>query len=233
MYPDHKGNRKGDISPSWDQPNTRVHIRTIETPRTISLINMISRKCFVSALCQFPRGISVGLALKCLLIYYRGGRILDSKSVMEVGQITTSSNNKSYVVRGALFRKNIWKSRNSYRVRGRGVGAEDMVKRCVNLCLPGTNTKRSQIGCTFIFIVLTLGHDRAQLLGLPAHSLIKKFTQGRKIVLGTSGTWQIKTLDKLWLSSWLVTLASGLYSNQLTSDVCQVNLSSQLERWTP
>jgi len=25
MYPDHEGNRTGDISPSWGQPNTRVH----------------------------------------------------------------------------------------------------------------------------------------------------------------------------------------------------------------
>jgi len=31
MYLDHEGNRKGDKSPSWGQPNTRVHIRTIET----------------------------------------------------------------------------------------------------------------------------------------------------------------------------------------------------------
>ena len=30
MYLDYKGNRTGDISPSWDQPNTRVHIRAIE-----------------------------------------------------------------------------------------------------------------------------------------------------------------------------------------------------------
>jgi len=25
MYLDHEGNRKGDISPSWGQPDTRVH----------------------------------------------------------------------------------------------------------------------------------------------------------------------------------------------------------------
>jgi len=29
MYLDHEGNCKGKISPSWGQPNTRVHIRTI------------------------------------------------------------------------------------------------------------------------------------------------------------------------------------------------------------
>jgi len=34
MCPDHEGNRKGDISPSWGQPNMRVYIRTIETLRT-------------------------------------------------------------------------------------------------------------------------------------------------------------------------------------------------------
>jgi len=27
MYLDHEGNRKGDISPSWDQPNTKWNIR--------------------------------------------------------------------------------------------------------------------------------------------------------------------------------------------------------------
>jgi len=34
MYLDHEGNRTGDFRPSWGQPNTRVHIRTIEAPRT-------------------------------------------------------------------------------------------------------------------------------------------------------------------------------------------------------
>jgi len=34
MYLDHEGNRTGDISPSWGQPNTRVHSRTIEAQRT-------------------------------------------------------------------------------------------------------------------------------------------------------------------------------------------------------
>jgi len=35
MYLDHEGNRKVDISPSWGQPNTRVHIHTIEAPHTL------------------------------------------------------------------------------------------------------------------------------------------------------------------------------------------------------
>jgi len=34
MYPDHEGNCEGDVSPSLGQPNKRVHIRNIETPRT-------------------------------------------------------------------------------------------------------------------------------------------------------------------------------------------------------
>jgi len=34
MYPDHEGNLAGDTSPSRGQPNKRVPIRTIETPRT-------------------------------------------------------------------------------------------------------------------------------------------------------------------------------------------------------
>jgi len=33
MYLNHEGNRKGDISPSCGQPNTRVHIYTVEAPR--------------------------------------------------------------------------------------------------------------------------------------------------------------------------------------------------------
>jgi len=32
VYPDHEGNRTGDISPSWGKPNTRVNIRIVETP---------------------------------------------------------------------------------------------------------------------------------------------------------------------------------------------------------
>ena len=34
MYLQHEGNSTGDISPSWGQPNTRVHIHIIEAPRT-------------------------------------------------------------------------------------------------------------------------------------------------------------------------------------------------------
>jgi len=33
MYLAHEGNRKGNISPSWGQPDTRVHIRTVSRRR--------------------------------------------------------------------------------------------------------------------------------------------------------------------------------------------------------
>jgi hypothetical protein len=43
MYLDHEGNRKGDISPSWGQPNTRVHICTTVVAIVPLLIQLIPR----------------------------------------------------------------------------------------------------------------------------------------------------------------------------------------------
>ena len=55
-------------------------------------------------------------------------------------------------------------------VCGWGVGAEGMVKRCTNPRRPGNNIKCSQIAFTVTCIAVSLGHLRAQLLGLPAQS---------------------------------------------------------------
>ena len=97
--------------------------------------------------------------------------------------------------------KNTGKSRNSCTVRGRGVGAEGMVKKWTNPYCPGTNTKRSQIVCAVIFISLTSENRRTRLLGLPAQSLRFPRYEGRTIgfevnakiqkqVFGTPHSWK-------------------------------------------
>ena len=45
QYPDLERNRTGDISPSWGQPNTKVHICTIEAPRMPVYIEIEQESC--------------------------------------------------------------------------------------------------------------------------------------------------------------------------------------------
>ena len=61
--------------------------------------------------------------------------------------------------------------------------------------------------------------------------LLSPYPLSSILVLGTSGTWQLQ-LDKLPLSSWLVTLASGPPLNHLTSDsLSSLYISTSVGPW--
>jgi len=73
---------------------------------------------------------------------------------------------------GPLGGKFVRKSSNSCWVNGGGVGAHGQLIQGANLRNPGTKYKRSKNVTAVTFVVLDIWHIWAQLLQLPAKSLI-------------------------------------------------------------